>query len=97
VELRTVTGGVQVRIQDSGPGIAAETLERIWEPDFTTKARGTGLGLALVRQTIRAHGGKVYARNHERGAEFRVLLPLESAVAPPERRAARVASSSAAG
>jgi signal transduction histidine kinase len=67
---------VEVRILDSGPGIPDEDLERIWSPDFTTKSRGTGLGLALVRQTIQAHGGDIRARNRpEGGAEFRVILP----------------------
>ncbi|HEX7243510.1 MAG TPA: ATP-binding protein, partial [Longimicrobiaceae bacterium] len=73
---RRVGEAVEVRVADSGPGIPAENLERIWEPDFTTKSRGTGLGLALVRQTVQAHGGEVSARNRpEGGAEFRVLLP----------------------
>lgn len=77
VTLSTVGDAVQVRVMDSGPGIAADHLDRIWEPDFTTKARGAGLGLALVRQTIQAHGGMIGARNRpEGGAEFRVLLPI---------------------
>jgi two-component system nitrogen regulation sensor histidine kinase NtrY len=76
VVMRAVDGAVEVRVLDSGPGIPAENLERIWEPDFSTKARGTGLGLALVKQTVQAHGGRVGARNRpEGGAEFRVLLP----------------------
>ncbi len=75
VEMRSVPGGVEVRIQDSGPGIDPDHSRQIWEPDFTTKSRGTGLGLALVRQTIRAHGGRVSARNRAEGAEFRVFLP----------------------
>ncbi|HEU4559868.1 MAG TPA: HAMP domain-containing sensor histidine kinase [Longimicrobium sp.] len=77
VVARAVNGYVEVRVLDSGSGIAAEHLERIWEPDFTTKSRGTGLGLTLVRQTVQAHGGKVGARNRpEGGAEFRVVLPV---------------------
>ena len=76
VVARSLGDRVEVRVTDTGPGIPPENLERIWEPDFTTKSRGTGLGLALVRQTVRAHGGEATARNRpEGGAEFRVLLP----------------------
>ena len=77
VVARAANGYVEVRVLDSGPGIAPENVDRIWEPDFTTKSRGTGLGLTLVRQTVQAHGGKVAARNRpEGGAEFRVVLPV---------------------
>lgn len=77
---RSTADGVEVRIQDTGPGIDPANLQRIWEPDFTTKSRGTGLGLALVRQTILGHGGSVSVRNRqEGGAEFRVVLPLAPA------------------
>jgi signal transduction histidine kinase len=76
VDVREADGQVEVRVLDDGPGIAPENVERVWEPDFTTKARGTGLGLALVRQTVLAHGGRVWARNRpEGGAEFGVALP----------------------
>ena len=79
VVMRADNGAVEVRVLDSGPGIPPENLERIWEPDFTTKSRGTGLGLALVKQTIQVHGGQVYAGNRrEGGAEFRVVLPTSS-------------------
>lgn len=77
VAARVVEQSVEVCIADTGPGIPAEHLERIWEPDFSTKTRGTGLGLALVRQTVLAHGGSCEARNRDGGgAEFRVKLPL---------------------
>jgi two-component system nitrogen regulation sensor histidine kinase NtrY len=76
VDVRQADGQVEVRVLDDGPGIAPENVERVWEPDFTTKARGTGLGLALVRQTVQAHGGRVWALNRpEGGAEFGVALP----------------------
>jgi nitrogen fixation/metabolism regulation signal transduction histidine kinase len=69
---------VEVCIHDTGPGIPPEHLDRIWEPDFSTKKRGTGLGLALVRQTAHLHGGRAWACNHPGGgAEFRVVLPIE--------------------
>jgi signal transduction histidine kinase len=81
VELREVSGEVEVRVLDDGPGIAPEHVARVWEPDFTTKTRGTGLGLALVRQTVQAHGGRVWARNRaEGGAEFGIALPASAAV-----------------
>jgi signal transduction histidine kinase len=78
---------LRVHVADTGPGIDPSIFERIWEPDFTTKSRGTGLGLALVRQTVRAHGGDVEAQNlAEGGADFVVTLPAE---AGPGRDAAR--------
>jgi signal transduction histidine kinase len=76
VEARAGEGEVEVCVLDDGPGIAPENVERVWEPDFTTKSRGTGLGLALVRQTVQAHGGRVWARNRPGGgAEFGIALP----------------------
>jgi signal transduction histidine kinase len=84
VEVGEAEGEVEVRVLDDGPGIAPENVERVWEPDFTTKARGTGLGLALVRQTVQAHGGRVWARNRpEGGAEFGVALPAGPAALEP--------------
>lgn len=71
-------GWLEVRIADRGHGLPAGAEERIFEPDFTTKSRGTGLGLALVRQTVMAHGGAIgLARHPAGGAEFVVRLPVE--------------------
>ncbi|MEX0856312.1 MAG: HAMP domain-containing sensor histidine kinase [Gemmatimonadota bacterium] len=88
LHLARSSSGVEIRVLDRGPGIPAELLPHIWEPEFTTKRRGTGLGLALVRQAIRAHGGAVSAENRAGGgAEFRVWLPDVSpgaASEPPE-------------
>jgi len=69
-------GNVEVRIVDTGPGLPSGFEERVWDPDFTTKARGTGLGLALVRQTILAHGGEIrVAGAPDGGTVFTVTLP----------------------
>lgn len=70
------SANVQVAVTDSGQGLTAEAQQRLFEPDFTSKARGTGLGLAVARQTIRVHGGDITAHNTpEGGARFVVELP----------------------
>ncbi|MEJ2677932.1 MAG: ATP-binding protein [Gemmatimonadota bacterium] len=70
-------GWIEVVVTDNGPGLPPGVEDRIFDPDFTTKSRGTGLGLALVRQAVEAHGGRVHAGNRPGGgAEFRVLLPV---------------------
>ena len=68
-------------VADTGPGIPADTLPRIFEPFYTTKdeGKGTGLGLSLVYSIIDDHGGRVSAANNpEGGAVFRVELPAYS-------------------
>lgn len=71
-----------IRISDNGPGLSEDVLPRIFEPFVTTRDTGTGLGLALCRQIIRAHGGEIHAANRPRGgAEFLIELPLAAASA----------------
>ena len=66
----------RVTVQDNGSGISAEALPNLFHPFFTTKARGTGLGLAVVQKIILQHGGQIEARNHPSGgAVFIVTLP----------------------
>lgn len=69
--------GQRISISDNGPGIPPESLTKIFVPFYTTKANGTGLGLAVVQKIIVQHGGTIEARNHPLGgAEFIVWLPF---------------------
>jgi len=69
-------GFVAVAIADSGPGLRTDALHLVFEPDFTGKPGGTGLGLAVARRAIETHGGTIEARSSERaGAVFVVRLP----------------------
>jgi two-component system sensor histidine kinase PilS (NtrC family) len=69
-------GGAVVEVEDDGPGIAPEDLTQVFTPFFTTKARGSGLGLATVQRVIDGHGGSVSASSEPgRGARFTVRLP----------------------
>jgi PAS domain S-box-containing protein len=77
-----ITGGkaVQLRVEDNGPGIATEHLERIFEPFFTTKKNvGTGLGLWVSKEIVERHGGNIQVQSHSdngsHGTVFSVLLP----------------------
>jgi len=68
---------VDVRVSDTGPGIAPEHLERLFMPFFTTKPGGMGIGLVISRSIIEAHGGKITAeRAPGGGAMFRFTLPV---------------------
>ncbi len=72
--------GVLVTVCDSGPGLAAEFLDRLFEPFYTTKPNGLGLGLSICRSIIESHGGQLSARaNDPRGALFQFTLPIISA------------------
>lgn len=65
---RTPDGtGVRISITDNGQGIAADRLEQVFEPFFTTKATGMGLGLAVCRTIVTAHGGRLWAEHVEGG------------------------------
>lgn len=77
---------VAIVVRDSGPGVPAEALERLFNPFFTTRHTGTGLGLAIVHRIVDAHGGRVSIRNNadisgnsqSRGACVEVLLPADN-------------------
>jgi signal transduction histidine kinase len=69
-------GGVGLTVRDSGPGLSPEIRSRLFEPFFTSKARGMGLGLAVGKSIIEAHGGRIWAEpQQDGGAAFRFRLP----------------------
>src|SRR5262245_7160899 len=71
---------VWLRVRDNGPGMDADTLGRIWSPFYTSKRTGTGLGLALSKKVIEAHGGSIEASSTPgAGSEFIVTLPRRAA------------------
>jgi signal transduction histidine kinase len=70
---------VLISVCDAGPGIAEGKLEQVFEPFFTSKANGLGLGLPVCRTIINAHGGRLWAEhNPARGATFHLLLPVNA-------------------
>ena len=73
---RQAVGGVLVSVQDSGIGLRAEAVEQIFEPFFSTKPGGMGMGLRISRAIVEAHGGQLWAiPNAEHGATFFFTLP----------------------
>jgi PAS domain S-box-containing protein len=69
-------GGALVAVIDSGPGVDPEHVERVFEAFYTTKSSGLGVGLAICRSVIEAHGGRLWAEaNEPRGAVFQFTLP----------------------
>jgi len=68
-------------VEDTGPGLPPEVRQRLFEPFYTTKARGTGLGLVVARSIIEEHAGSLEADNAVMcaGARFRITLPLATA------------------
>jgi signal transduction histidine kinase len=68
----------EIVVHDSGPGIPPDVVDKIFKPFFTTKAMGTGLGLAVVRRIVEHHGGTIELGRLSPGAEFKLRLPLEA-------------------
>jgi len=85
VEVATDRNGnesIAVSVRDHGPGIPDEITERLFEQFFTTKEEGLGMGLAIVRSIVEAHGGKIEAGNVDGGgARFRFVLPVSKEIA----------------
>lgn len=82
--------GVRLSIADCGPGIKAIPVDAVFEPFYTSKAHGLGLGLSICRSIVEAHGGRMWATNNEsRGATVHVLLPPADAEVPTIGRTSR--------
>jgi signal transduction histidine kinase len=77
---RETTGEIRFSITDTGPGIQADTAEQIFTPFFTTHEQGLGLGLAICRTVVGAHGGRLWAENAVDGGACFVLTIPASAV-----------------
>ena len=80
ISARKDVGGVVVVVQDSGPGLSPESVDRLFDAFYTTKAGGMGMGLSICRSIVEAHGGQIVAsRDVGPGATFQLTLPLAGA------------------
>jgi PAS domain S-box-containing protein len=88
--ISTVEGkpnGVLATVRDSGPGLNPESLERLFDPFYTTKPGGLGMGLSICRSIVEAHGGRMWAAaNVPQGASFHFSLPDHEVTASPGTR-----------
>src|SRR5262249_7065350 len=93
LEARAAEGGVEIAVIDSGPGVPEDLRGRVFEPCFTTRDKGTGLGLAVARQIVEAHSGRIAVGERAGGgACFSIRLPA----APAEARLVGVKGQAAA-
>jgi len=84
VEGSVVNGNAKVSVSDTGIGISEEDASKIFRPLFTTKAKGTGLGLAVCKKLVEAHGGEIsFGSKKGVGTTFNVVIPLVHDVPPP--------------
>jgi two-component system sensor histidine kinase HydH len=81
IQICSSGNSVEIFFEDQGEGIAEDILEKIWDPFFTTKSKGTGLGLGIVKNIIESHGGTVQIANgSQSGARVTVKIPIEQGV-----------------
>ena len=69
---------VRLRVRDTGPGVSEEDIPRMFDPFFTRRSGGSGLGLALVHRAVEAHRGAILVDNAEGGACFTIYLPAHA-------------------
>jgi two-component system, cell cycle sensor histidine kinase and response regulator CckA len=77
---------VQISVTDMGPGISRETVAKVFDPYFSTKGSGRGLGLAICHSIIRRHGGAIQVESSSSGSRFDVFLPAVTSLEPPAPR-----------
>lgn len=83
------TGEIAIEIGDTGPGISAKAMHNVFNPYYTTKPRGTGLGLPITNRIVKAHNGRIEMRNKEGGgAAFTIKLPYPAKAVLKEGQAA---------
>ena len=73
----------ELSVSDCGPGIPEDKIKEVFEPFFTSKAEGMGMGLSIARTIVEAHNGRIWAENEPGGATFRIKLPLRTNGAGP--------------
>ena len=85
LETSTFPAMLRIQVTDAGAGIAESVTQRMFEPFFSTKADGMGMGLNICRSIIESHHGRLWAKNHMDpehtklvGCTFTILIPLES-------------------
>jgi PAS domain S-box-containing protein len=78
IEFSDKSEHVLIAVRDSGPGLDMKSLNRLFNTFYTTKPQGLGMGLAISRSIIEAHGGRLWAENAVRGAVFRFALPIHN-------------------
>jgi signal transduction histidine kinase len=77
IDVRLGDSELEVRVTDNGPGVPPERIEQLFDPFYTTKDHGTGLGLAVSRQILAAHGGRLdYTPADPHGSVFAIVVPL---------------------
>lgn len=76
IDFASEGNAVDIRVSDSGMGISENMMEKIFLPFYTTKTDGTGLGLSIVQKIIISHQGAITAESSEKGASFRIRLPV---------------------
>ena len=77
VEIKVDRKNIHITVKDEGQGFSKEILQKIWNPFFTTKEKGTGLGLGIVKNIIESHHGQIEVGNREQGGgKITVSLPI---------------------